>query len=148
LKAVLKEGVLQEKDGVSFAVEAGPLLPSTNKEENRFGFEGIGILTGRLNALTYHVNFGGGVDRAQTNPFMIWGIIAELPVVERLRLVGEINGESVRRNSPDNSALIGFIWNSPLSNVSIDAGLRRGISSKAADWMFTTGLTFSFSLHN
>ena len=148
LKAVLKEGVLQEKSGVSFAVEAGPLLPSTNKEENRFGFEGIGILSGKLGALTYHLNFGGGVDRAQTNPFMIWGVIAELPIVEKLRLVGEINGESVRRNTPDNSALIGFIWNSPLSNVSIDAGLRRGISRAAADWMFTTGLTFSFSLHN
>src|SRR5439155_13962222 len=36
LKAILKEGFLQEKSGVSFAVEAGPLLPSTTKEENRF----------------------------------------------------------------------------------------------------------------
>src|SRR6266478_1249533 len=35
VKAVLKEGVLQEKPGVSFAVEAGPLLPSTGKEEKR-----------------------------------------------------------------------------------------------------------------
>ena len=75
LKAVLKEGVLQEKDGVSFAVEAGPLLPSTNKEENRFGFEGIGILSGRVDRFTYHVNFGGGVDRAQTNPFIFLGVI-------------------------------------------------------------------------
>jgi hypothetical protein len=113
LKAVLKEGVLQEKPGVSFAVEAGPLLPSTNKEENRFGFEGIGILSGKLDALTYHVNFGGGVDRAQTKPFMIWGVIAELPITPKLRLVGEINGESVRGKTPDNSALLGFIWEAP-----------------------------------
>jgi hypothetical protein len=148
LKAVLKDGVLQEKSGVSFAVEAGPLLPSTSKEENRWGFEGLGIMSGKLGTLTYHLNFGGGVDRAETNPFVVWGVIAELPIVEKLRLVGEINGESVRRNTPDNSALIGFIWNSPLSNVSIDAGLRRGISHEAADWMVTTGLTFSFSLHN
>jgi hypothetical protein len=35
LKSVLKEGVLQEKSGVSFAVEAGPLLPSTSKEEKQ-----------------------------------------------------------------------------------------------------------------
>jgi hypothetical protein len=146
LKAVLKEGVLQEKSGVSFAVEAGPLLPSTSREENRFGFEASGILSGRLNALTYHANFGGGVDRAQTNPFLVWGMIAELPITPKLRLVGEMNGESVRGNSPDNSALIGFIWKSPISNLSIDAGIRRGISSAAADWMFTTGLTFSFSL--
>jgi hypothetical protein len=146
VKAVLKEGVLQEKSGVSFAVEAGPLLPSTNREENRFGFEASGILSGKLDALTYHVNLGGGVDRAQTNPFLTWGVIAELPITPKLRLVGEMNGESVRGNSPDNSALIGFIWKSPLSNLSIDAGIRRGISSAAADWMFTTGLTFSFSL--
>lgn len=146
LKAVLREGVLQEKSGVSFAVEAGPLLPSTSREENRFGFEASGILSGRLNALTYHANFGGGVDRAQTNPFLVWGMIAELPITPKLRLVGEMNGESVRGNSPDNSALIGFIWKSPISNLSIDAGIRRGISSAAADWMFTTGLTFSFSL--
>jgi hypothetical protein len=144
VKAVLKEGV--EKSGVSFAVEAGPLLPSTNREEKRFGFEASGILSGKLDALTYHVNFGGGVDRAQTNPFLVWGVIAEVPITPKLRLVGEINGESVRGNRPDNSALIGFIWKSPLSNLSIDAGIRRGISSAAADWMFTTGLTFSFSL--
>jgi hypothetical protein len=146
LKAVLKEGVLQEKSGVSFAVEAGPLLPSTNREENRFGFEASGILSGKLDALTYHVNFGGGVDRAQTNPFIVWGVIAELPITSKLRLVGEINGESVRGNPPDNSALVGFIWKSPLSNLSIDTGIRRGISAAAPDWMFTTGLTFSFSL--
>jgi len=146
LKAVLKEGVLQEKSGISFAVEAGPLLPSTNREENRFGFEASGILSGKLDALTYHVNFGGGVDRAQTNPFLVWGVIAELPITPKLRLVGEINGESVRGNPPDNSALVGFIWEAPWQKVFIDAGVRRGISRAAPDWMFTTGLTFSFSL--
>jgi len=62
-----------------------------------------------------------------------------------LRLVGEINGESVKKNAPENSALLGVIWQAPWDNVSIDAGLRRGISHAAADWMFTTGLTFSFS---
>ena len=146
LKAILKEGVLQEKSGVSFAVEAGPLLPSTSKEENRFGFEGIGILSGKLSALTYHVNFGGGVDRAETNPFLVWGMIAEFPIAPKLRLVGEVNGEATRGKSPDNSALLGFIWESPWRDVFIDGGVRRGISSAAADWMFTTGLTFSFSL--
>jgi hypothetical protein len=146
LKAVLKEGVLQEKRGVSFAVEAGPLLLATNKAENRFGFEGIGIMSGKLSALTYHLNFGGGVDRAQADPFLVWGVIAELPIVSKLRLVGEINGESVRGTSPDNSALLGFIWEAPWPNVAIDAGIRRDISRAAADWMLTTGLTFSFSL--
>jgi hypothetical protein len=146
VKAVVKEGVLQEKDGVSFAIEAGPLLPSTNKDEKGVGFEGIGMLSGKLEPLTYHVNFGGGVDRAHADPFAIWGVIAELSITPKLRLVGEINGESLRRSSPNNSALLGVIWQAPWQNIAFDAGLRRGISHAAPDWMFTTGLTFNFSL--
>ena len=46
LKTVLKEGLLQEKPGVSFAMEAGPLLPSTVAGERGVGFEAIGILSG------------------------------------------------------------------------------------------------------
>lgn len=146
LKAVLKEGVLQEKDGVSFAVEAGPLLPSSTKEEKRFGFEGTAILSGKLEPLTYHVNLGGGVDRARNHPLVVWGAIGEFPVTPKFKLVGEVSGASVRGNGPDISALIGFIWKPSQRNLSIDAGIRRGVSRASADWMLTTGLTFSFSL--
>ena len=144
LKAVLKEGVLQEKTGVGFAVEVGPLLPSTAQGEKKLGFEGIGIVSGRLPPFTYHVNFGGGIDRAETNPFAIWGVIVELPVLPNLRLVGEANGESVKGKLPNNSGLLGFIWQLPSSKVLIDVGIRRGISSGAPDWQFTMGLTYSF----
>ena len=146
LKAVLKEGVLQEKDGVSFAVEAGPLLPSSTKEEKRFGFEGTAILSGKLEPLTYHLNLGGGVERARNDAFIAWGAIGEFPVTPKFRVVGEVSGESIRGNGPDTSALIGFIWKPSQRNLAIDAGVRRGLSRAAADWMFTTGLTFSFSL--
>jgi len=139
VKAAVKEGVLQEKHGVSFAIDAGPLLPPTNKDEKGFGFEGIGILSGRFESLTYHVNFGGGVDRAHAAPFAIWGLIAELPITPKLRLVGEINGESLRRSSPDNSALLGVIWQAPGQNLSLDAGLRRGISHADPDWLLLQG---------
>src|SRR2546430_13565163 len=42
LKAVVKGGLLQEKEGVSAAVELGPLLPAARPEEGRSGFEGVG----------------------------------------------------------------------------------------------------------
>jgi hypothetical protein len=42
LKGVLKEGVLQEKPGVSFAVEAGPLLPSTVERKKRLALRQSG----------------------------------------------------------------------------------------------------------
>ncbi len=146
VKAVLREGVLQEKEGMSFAVEAGPLLPSTIQGERKFGFEGTGILSGQLSKLTYHINLGGGVDRANSNPFVAWGTILELPVTPKFRVVGEINGESVRTERANNSALFGFIWQPTSSNYSLDAAVRRGISRAAADWQFTMGLTFAFSL--
>jgi hypothetical protein len=60
LKAVMKEGILQNKDGLSFAIEMGPLLPASAPGERRFGFEGIGIVSGKFFPLMYHLNFGGG----------------------------------------------------------------------------------------
>lgn len=143
LKAVLKEGVLQQKEGIGFAVEMGPLLPSTVQGERRLGFEGIGILSGRLAPFTYHLNAGGGVDREQANPFVIWGVIVELPVFPNFRLVGEVNGESATGRLPNNSGLLGFIWRPSASTLLLDAGIRRGFSSGAPDWQFTVGLTFS-----
>jgi hypothetical protein len=146
LKAVLKEGVLQEKPGLSVAVEAGPLLPSTRPGERGLGFETIGIVSGKLAPFTFHVNLGGGVDRRGAQPFGIWGVIGELPVRSNLRLVGEVTGESTKGALPNNSALLGVIWQPSVSNLVLDAGVRRGISRGAPDWQLTAGVTFGFRL--
>lgn len=146
LKGVLKEGILQQQEGVSVAVEAGLLLPSTAPEQNGFGFEGIGILSGELPRFTYHINIGGGVDRHETNPFVLWGVIVELPLLPSLRLVGEVSGESTRKKIPDDSVLLGLIWQLPSSPLLLDGGIRKSLSKGAPDWLFTTGLTWSFSL--
>jgi len=142
LKAVLKEGVLQEKPGVSFAVEMGPLLPSTARGEKKVGFEGTGIISGELSPVMLHLNLGGGVDRMDNNPFVAWGIIAELPVVPKFRIVGESTAKILSVSLPtlQLSWALSGIRRYPTS--SIDAGIRRGISRAAPAWMFTTGLTF------
>lgn len=145
LKAVLKDGLLQERPGVSIAAEAGLLLPSTVEGEGNPGFEGIAVVSGRLPPLMVHLSVGGGVDRGYARPFWIWGVIGELPVRPGFRLVGELSGESTRGELPDNSALMGFIWQ-PSSRVSLDAGVRWGLSRDAPDWLFTLGMTFGFSL--
>ena len=144
LKGVLKEGILQEQEGASFAVEAGPLLPSTLSGEKHLGLEGIGILSGQLFPLTYHLNIGGGLNRARADPFVMWGLITEMPVLPNFRLVGEINGESVEKERADNSGLLGFIWKPSAANVFIDLGVRKGLSTAAPDWGVTTGVTFSY----
>src|SRR5262245_44202055 len=147
LKGVLKEGVLQEKEGVGFAVEVGPLLPSTAQGERKFGFEGIGILSARVSSVTVHLNGGLGIERSTGDLVGIWGLIGELPVTTGLRLVGEVNGEKPRREEHRDSALLGLIWQ-PWSSRSLwfDVGLRRGFSGAVPDWQLTFGLTFGFSM--
>ena len=145
LKGMLKQGVLQDKQGISIAVEAGLLLPSAIDGENRVGYEAMGIVSGTLSSFTWHLNLGGGVDRTDHSTFGLWGVVAELPITPNLRLVAELNGESVRGETAESSSLIGFIWEpSSLPELTLDLGIRRGISSEASDWGATLGLTFSF----
>jgi hypothetical protein len=144
LKGILRQGVLQDRQGLSFAYEAGALIPSTGTD--RFGVEAIGIVSGTFSRFTYHLNFGGGLDRAAGQEFTVWGAILEYPFRPNLRLVGEINGETVKGERPDNSGLLGFIWESPSTGNAFDGGIRWGISSVASDWELTLGWTFSFSI--
>ena len=146
VKGVLKEGVLQEKEGLSVAIEVGALLPSTLPHEHGVGVEAIGIVSGKLAPVTVHVNGGGGLERDDQHGFAIWGVIGELPVHPKLRLVGEVNGESTQGQRPNSSALLGVIWRPTPKNLFLDAGIRHGISRAAPDWLFTIGLTFGFAL--
>ena len=146
LKGVLKEGVLQDKSGFSFAVEVSALLPSTEARERRFGFESLGILSDQLGPFTFHLNAGLGIERSTGDPVGIWGVIAELPVAKAVRLVGEVNGEKPRRSDQRDSVLLGIIWRPwAEKNLWLDAGIRRGFTRAAPDWQFTLGITFSFA---
>jgi hypothetical protein len=96
--------------------------------------------------MIFHLNVGGGLDRSEARPFATWGLIGELPVTSRFRVVSEVNGQSTKGQRPNNSALVGFIWQPWSSNVFFDGAVRRGISGGAPDWEFTTGVTFGFKL--
>jgi hypothetical protein len=146
IKAIIKEGILQEHDGVGVAVEAGPLLPSAARGDHGAGFEAITIASARVAPFTVHVNAGGGIDRGAARPFGVWGVIGELPIHPRLRIVGEVAGESVQGTPANNSALLGVIWQPSARNVSWDIAVRRGITRGAPDWEVTTGVTFGFGL--
>jgi hypothetical protein len=147
VKGVLREGVLQEKEGLSIAVEVGPLLPSTERDERHVGFEATGIVSGKLGPVLLHLNGGLGLERSTGDLVGIWGLIGELPVSKAVRLVGEVNGEKPRREDQRDSALLGAIWQPWQSrSLWLDAGLRRGFTNNAPDWQVTLGLTFGFSI--
>ena len=78
-------------------------------------------------------------------PFGAWGLIAESPAARGVRLVGELNGSAVRGFTPDNSGLLGAIWEPGWRDVAFDAGWRRGLSAVSANWSVTAGLTVPFA---
>ena len=142
LKGVLREGLLQNKEGLSFVAELGVLLPSTVEGERKAGIEGIVVFSGKTSDLVYHLNLGVELDREEFAPHGIWGIILEYPFEGRFRLVAEVNGSFQRDGHPENSGLIGFIWES--GGIDLDFGIKKGFSTEASDWAVTTGIAISF----
>ncbi len=148
LKWIAREGVFQEHGSApSLAVELSALLP-TIRGEDRPGGELVGIASGRALGWTYHLNGGGLVEPGGDEPGILWGVIVERPLLDRVRAVAEMNGETVRGSKPDNSALLGAIWDveapSPLHELSFDVGVRHGISRTADEWGGTAGATVAF----
>jgi len=142
LKKLARRGILQDEDGLSIAVEGGFLVPAHSAE--RVGLEAIGILSGQVGNATYHVNFGGGLDRDDRQRFGLLGGILEYPLTSRIRIAGEIASEKVRGEPRESSVLLGIIYESPATGNSFDGGIRRGVSGDAPDWQVTFGWTFSY----
>src|SRR5262245_44650071 len=150
LKWVFRNGVLQDEGPrPSLAVELSVLLP-TVPHEDRPGGELVGIISGRACGFGYHLNAGTLIEPGGSEPGAIWGLIVERAVAGGLRAVAEVDGESFPGRAPENSALVGAIWDVPapwpLHELSLDVGVRRGFNRAADDWGGTAGLTFAFSL--
>src|SRR5215472_3729074 len=64
LKNIVREGVLQEKDGPSIALEFGPLLPGVNGEPGT-GVSWGGIVSNRWGWLTAHFNAAAALTRTR-----------------------------------------------------------------------------------
>ncbi len=146
LKYVAKEGFLQDKPGDSVAFESSLLLPSTSAQETHVGFQETGIWSHPILGFIFHINLGAGIERDYDEGFLFWGTIAEHPVTKTLRIVGEISGEAPNGQLPDNSGLLGFIWQAPYPDLFLDLGARRGLTQASADWQFTTGFSYGFTL--
>lgn len=143
LKALLKRGALQDQSGLSVAMEAGALLP-TDKDDNKdIGGEAILIASGVFAPFVYHINLGGGVDRAGS-AFWKWGAIGEVPVSNSLTLVSEIAGEDAAGAESNHSALFGARFQPTKSSVVFDMGARRRLAGATPAWTATAGLTFGF----
>ncbi len=141
---ILRDGILQNKQGPSLAAEFDIDLPSTAKDGGEAGLGGIGIMSCEISDFLFHLNAGITATRPDFKPASIWGIIAEYPVNDKFRAVGELNGTGANANNDpaQTFGLIGFIWS--IKKADYDFGFRKGLSDAAPDWELTAGVTFYF----
>jgi len=148
LKWIPHEGVLQEHGTTpSIGVELSLLVPTLDGQ-HRPGGELVGIMSGTGFGFTYHLNGGVLTEPSEASAAPVWGIIVEHALAAGLRAVAEVNGESATGSGPDDSALIGAIWEvkapPPIRELSFDIGLRHGITRTAPEWGGTAGFTIAF----
>jgi hypothetical protein len=141
-KYVFLECPLQEaRSPLSLALELSALLPET-RGHSGWGMESVLIGSWRTGDFTWHLNGGAEWRRESLEATLLWGLIVEHPIAEEWRVGIEVTGESARRATAENSALIGLLWEH--RKVTYDAGIRFGLSKAAPDVAFTLGLTFKF----
>ena len=140
-KHVFREGVLQDRPGVSAAVEFGPLLPGV------FADPGVGgqlaaIASYRWSMLTMHVN--GAARMARTGqPGAFAGWIVEGPTDWRARPVAELAVDKGRWSAAAYSALAGVLWQIA-DTVVVDGALRTVRSATSSGYEVRAGLTWGW----
>lgn len=141
LKAVLHEGVLQDKPGPSIAAEFDLLLPGINLQPGTGGDIDV-IVSQRWRWLAVHLNLLGGVTQQQHGEAAIDTIVEgphDWPVrpVSEIILARDFGGLDTR------SLLIGAIWQLR-ENLAFDAALRGALVGNATAGEIRAGITFGF----
>jgi hypothetical protein len=121
VKHVFREGSLQGKTGLSFAVEAGPLTPEINGT-NAFGASLDAIVSYRWAGGTIHFDEWPTYTR-EHDVAIFSGVIVEGPHDWVVRPVSEIFYEKDLVGAETESVLVGAIWTMKESFV-VDAAVR------------------------
>jgi hypothetical protein len=126
-KAVLREGCLQQHDGVSVATEVGVLLPQLGGEQG-VGGSVAGILT-KCFGRTFTVHLNGQVELTrEENLDLVGGVILEGSQDGVVRPVAELYVEREFNVATTYSGLLGLIW--PVNeNLDGDVGFRLAATS-------------------
>jgi hypothetical protein len=143
LKAVLREGSLQEKSGPSIATEFGVLLPGIN-DEHGTGASLAGIVSQRWDWGTVHLNDQIEHTREQHADYFFDTII-EGPHDWVVRPVSEIFYERDVGLFRTRSALFGAIWQVQ-DNIAVDFGLRGAHVNDHTLGEIRAGMTFAFGV--
>jgi hypothetical protein len=110
LKFLLRKGVLQNEDGPSIALEAGPLLPQLNGDQS-FGAAADLIFSEKVGWFFAYLN--NELELSRENQEFAWSnnLIAEFRVNETIWPVTELTWQrEIKSGESTYSALVGSIW--------------------------------------
>ena len=142
LKGVLREGVLQDKTGLSIATEIGPLLPETGS--NRAGASAALIVSDRSPAGTVHFN-GAALYTHEHDAAAFLGAILEGPSDLVVRPVAEFFLSRTFSVDWMASALVGAIWMVG-EDFTFDLGLRQALAQGRDVSEVRLGFTWAFQV--
>jgi hypothetical protein len=143
LKAMLREGSMQDGSGLSVATEFGALLPAAEPEAG-FGATGALIVSQRSRIGAAHWN--GGLFLGRTHhPGTFTGLILEGPFAWPVRPVLEGFFEREFEVTTIGTGLVGFIWKAR-DDLSFDGALRGGQAFGERLVEVRAGLTWAFEL--
>ncbi|HYV67283.1 MAG TPA: hypothetical protein VE964_13655, partial [Myxococcales bacterium] len=142
LKTVLREGTLQEKSGISLALELSMLLPEINGD-NGAGAEATLIASQKTEQLTVHLNGAVTWTRAHEAGWFA-GAIAEVHDAWTVRPVAEVFADGEGSLPVSVSGLAGAIWRVS-DNLSFDAAVRLARAGGVDTTELRAGLTWAFA---
>jgi len=139
-----------EKDGLSFAIKPGIILPTGDEDKglgDRKAAYSLHFLTSKeLDPVTLHLDLGYIKNRKELRDFWHYSLAAEYAVSKPLTLVVNIGGET----NPDRESnvhplfLIGGLIYKINENLSIDFGLKTGLNRAEADYTVLAGIILDF----
>ena len=143
LKGVLREGSLQNREGLSVVTEFGPLLPTIHDNTN-LGATASLIVSNRWKPMSVHFNTAATLTRTH-HADLFCGVILEGAYNWHLRPVAELFIEREFGGDRLYSALTGVIWRKN-PELSFDLGLRAFRADIANGYELRSGLTWASQL--
>jgi len=139
-----------EKDGLSFAIKPGIILP-TGEEDKGLGdgkeAYSLHLLTSKeIDPVTLYLDIGYIKNRKEFRDIWHYSLAAEYRVSEPVSLVANIGGET----NPDRESnvhpffLLGGMIYKINENLSIDLGLKTGLNKAEADYTILAGIIVDF----
>lgn len=139
-----------EKDGLSFAIKPGIILP-TGEEDKGLGdgkaaYSLHFLTTKELDPVTLHLDLGYIKNRKELRDIWHYSLAGEYKVTKPLRIVANVGGET----NPDRNShvhplfLLGGVIYSVSENFDIDFGVKTGLNKAEADYTLLAGITLRF----